>query len=273
MGRIVFIDFDGTFADRGVIPSQHIDAVRAAQARGHRIVLCTGRPKALVSTEEQALFDGLVGAAGGYVELDGEVLTDLRYPAELARRTIDVLDAHGVVYLLEGPDAVYARRGSLARIKELLHLDVDGEPLTGKAGHDILAAIEEVDDPAATSFAKITAFDADVPMTEIAALLTPDLGLVPSSLAALGDRAGELFMADLNKAVGVAVMADRLGIDRADIVAIGDGYNDLEMLEYADTAVAIAGAPEPVLAVADLVVPPPQQAGLVEAFARLGLTA
>lgn len=273
MGRIVFIDFDGTFADRGVIPDQHIDAVRAARRRGHRIVLCTGRPKALVTPEELALFDGLVGAAGGYVELDGEVLSDRRFPAELARRAIEVLDAHHVVYLLEGPQAVYARRGSLQRIRDLLHVEVDGEPLTGKAGHDILAAIEEVDDPGACSFAKITAFDADAPMPEIAAELAPELGLVPSSLAALGDRAGELFMADLNKSVGVEVMTQRLGIDRADIVAIGDGYNDLEMLEYADTAVVIAGAPEPVLAVADLVIPPPEQAGLVEGFARLGLTA
>ena len=77
----------------------------------------------------------------------------------------------------------------------------------------------------------------------------------------------------MNKSVGMKLTARHFGADEADVVAIGDGYNDLEMLRDAATAVVIEGAPEPVLAVADLVVPPPERAGLVEAFARLGLTA
>ncbi|MFT4296808.1 MAG: HAD hydrolase family protein [Micropruina sp.] len=272
MGRLVFIDFDGTLADRGVIPPAHIEAVHAAQHRGHRIMLCTGRPRALVSDQNRAIFDGLVGAAGGYVELDGQVLSDRRFSPELGARVVGLLDAHNVAYILEAPEGVYARAGSPERISALLQVEL-GEAETGRTGHDITSTVQVVDDPGSIAFSKVTCFDSNIPIAQLAAQLSPEVGLVPSSMAALGDRAGELYLADVNKSVGMAVVAEHYGVDRSQLIAIGDGFNDLEMLQYADTAVAIAGSPESVLALADFVVPPPAEAGLVEGFARLGLTA
>mgnify|MGYP003378638864 CR=1 FL=1 len=74
MGKTVFLDFDGTYAHNGVVPPAHVRAVGEAQRNGHRVLLCTGRPKALVAADDIAVFDGLVAAAGGYVEVKGEVL-------------------------------------------------------------------------------------------------------------------------------------------------------------------------------------------------------
>lgn len=272
MGKIVFIDFDGTIAERGVIPPAHVEAVREAQRRGHRILLCTGRPRSLVSDEVRTLFDGMVGAAGGYVELDGQVLSDHRFPAELGDRVREVLDAHDVAYLLEAPDAVHALPSTPGRIASLMRVDEAAEEGSANPGLDILAAIRVDDDLSAVSFSKVTCFDGNVPLMEVASQLAPSVGFVPPSMAALGDRAGELYLAEVNKSVGMLVAARHFGADDADIVAIGDGYNDLEMLQEAATAVVIEGAPEPLLALADLIVPPPAQAGLVEAFERLGLT-
>ena len=44
---------------------------------------------------------------------------------------------------------------------------------------------------------------------------------------------------NINKANGVALLAEREGIDRADIIAFGDEVNDVPMLEYADISVGI----------------------------------
>lgn len=272
MGKIVFIDFDGTLADRGVIPPQHVEAVREARRRGHRIVLCTGRPRSLVSDQDRALFDGMVGAAGGYIEVDGEVLSDLRFPAALGARVVSVLDASGVAYILEAPDAIHARPSTPGRIASVMHVDRGDEAATGRTGLDILDALRVDDDLKAVSFSKVACFDSDVPMADVASRLPAEVGFLPSSLATLGERAGELYLAGVNKSVGMRLVARHFGADDADIVAIGDGHNDLEMLQEAAIAVVIEGAPEPLLAVADLVVPPPERAGLVDAFARLGLT-
>lgn len=270
MGKTVFLDFDGTYAHHGVVPPAHIRAVAEAQRNGHRVLLCTGRPKALVAADHIAVFDGLVAAAGGYVEVDGEVLADRRFPAEVAARTIALLDENDAVYILEGPDAVYVGPGMKHRLTLLLTGDEHG-PSFGEAADGILAPLQVSDDPASESFAKITCFDAAVATSWIGAQLAPEVAVVPSSIGSLGERGGEFFLSGVDKSVGIAVVERRFGLDRADTIAIGDSHNDLEMVAYAGIGVAIEGGVPELLASADLIVPPPERNGLVTAFELLGL--
>ncbi len=270
MGKTVFIDFDGTYAANGVIPSGHVRAVREAQRNGHRVLLCTGRPKALVAPDELAVFDGLVAAAGGYVELDGEVLADRRFPAGLANRLVQLLDANGAAYIMEAPDAVHVPPG----VYERLHMLLTGggrSPSLGKAAEDILGPLQTSYQPGKESFSKITCFDSAIPTNWIAAELAPDVSVVPSSIGSLGETAGEFFLTGVDKSVGIQVVARRYRLNREDIVAIGDGHNDLEMLAYAGIGIAIEGSAPELLALADFVVPKPEDEGLVVAFQRLGL--
>ena len=56
---------------------------------------------------------------------------------------------------------------------------------------------------------------------------------------------------DVTKASGTAFVAEHLGFSAEATVAFGDGENDVELLEWAGYAVAVANAHERVLAVAD----------------------
>ena len=132
--RAVFLDFDGTYADHGVVPDGHVRAVRAARAAGHRVFLCTGRPRSMVLSSVLAELDGFVAAAGGYVELGGKVLADHRFPAELAAQMVSLLDEHDVAYLLEAPEAVYGPPGVDRRLAALLS-GTSGPP-TSRTGRD-----------------------------------------------------------------------------------------------------------------------------------------
>lgn len=74
---------------------------------------------------------------------------------------------------------------------------------------------------------------------------------------------------EVTKASGLAFLAEHLGFERERTVAIGDGENDVELLEWAGYAVAVEDAHERVLAVADFVCPGPADEGvaqLLEAF-------
>jgi Cof subfamily protein (haloacid dehalogenase superfamily) len=53
------------------------------------------------------------------------------------------------------------------------------------------------------------------------------------------------------KARALQILGQRLGFEAADVLAFGDSYNDADMLAWAGTGVAMAGAPPEVLAVAD----------------------
>ena len=272
MPKAVFIDFDGTYAHRGQVPAGHVEAVLEARRNGHRILLCTGRPKAMVPPRIlDPVFDGLVGAAGGYVEIGGRVLADTRFPAGLAAELVAVLTAHDAAFILEAPDALYGPVGIMERLLDILGpaLGTDG---SDEGLHDVVRHLRAVEDPGTRSFAKVSIFSSPIPVDELASMAGPLVGALPNSVVGLKGHAGEIHLRGLNKAVGIGIAAAHLGIARQDIIGIGDGHNDLEMLSHAGTAVAVDGAPPEVLALADHVVGPPHRAGLVRGFAELGLT-
>jgi len=52
----------------------------------------------------------------------------------------------------------------------------------------------------------------------------------------------DVLQRDVNKGAAVAVLARSLGIAAGEVLALGDNFNDLEMLEYAGTAVLMGNA-------------------------------
>ncbi len=69
---------------------------------------------------------------------------------------------------------------------------------------------------------------------------------------------------DVTKGSGLAFVAEHLGFAQEATVAFGDGENDVELLEWAGFAVAVANAHERVLAVADYVCPPVTEEGVAQ---------
>ncbi|MFF1254600.1 HAD family hydrolase [Pseudarthrobacter sp. NPDC058329] len=277
--RAVFLDIDGTYADHGVVPEPHVEAVRAARRRGHLVFVCTGRPLSMVPEHLlDAGFDGIITGAGARVDLDGVVLKDTRFSQDLAARIVDTLDANNVAYILEAPEALHGRTGVDERLRRVLTpvfagrsqhdgvLSTDVDPV-----EDILGPVQYSDNLRGASFAKISCFDSPVPLTRLMGAIGPAVGLIPSSLSALGDSAGEIFMAGTHKAVGIQVVEKHLGLKREDIVAIGDSANDIEMLEYAGVGIAVEDGHPKVLDVADRFTPGPAGNGVALAFAGLGL--
>ena len=72
----------------------------------------------------------------------------------------------------------------------------------------------------------------------------------------------------VSKASGLAYVAGQLGVDAVDVLAIGDGRNDIEMLEWAGRGVAMGQAVEEVHAAADHVTASVHDDGVVEELAR-----
>jgi Cof subfamily protein (haloacid dehalogenase superfamily) len=69
---------------------------------------------------------------------------------------------------------------------------------------------------------------------------------------------------DVTKGAGMAFVAAHLGLDPARVVAFGDGENDVELLEWAGYAVAVANAHERVLELADFVCPSASEEGVAQ---------
>jgi len=241
-----------------------VGAVRAARAAGHKVFLCTGRPvSALPHSLTGAGFDGYVCAAGAYAEIDGRTIADVNFEPEAAAALFALLDEHEVLYIIENSRELLLRRGAA-------HLMT--RALGAYGGENAELRIEIVDDLQGVPVAKLICFGGDRALVDIIAPLGAAVAVVPNSIPDLGAGAGEVYQSRINKALGIRAVIEELGMTRDDVVAFGDGLNDLEMLEFAGLAVAIEGSDPRVLALADRVIPGPERAGLAGAFAELGLT-
>ncbi|BCQ42483.1 hypothetical protein ERHA55_00100 [Erwinia rhapontici] len=63
----------------------------------------------------------------------------------------------------------------------------------------------------------------------------------------------EILNKQVNKGAGVKALADRLGLQREEVMALGDQENDLAMLEFAGTGVAMGNGIDAVKAIAQFV--------------------
>ena len=72
----------------------------------------------------------------------------------------------------------------------------------------------------------------------------------------------------IDKAHGLQRVTRRMGVGAADVLALGDGRNDIQMLAWAGRGVAMGNAPAEVRAAADAVTAPVGEDGLVAELAR-----
>ena len=63
----------------------------------------------------------------------------------------------------------------------------------------------------------------------------------------------EVTEAEASKGNAVHILANRLGINRSEIMAIGDSANDVSMIRYAGLGVAMANAPPEIQDAADYI--------------------
>ncbi len=74
-----------------------------------------------------------------------------------------------------------------------------------------------------------------------------------------------------SKTRGLERVLQFLGADRTQAIAFGDGENDVEMLQYAGTGVAMGNACPEAMAAADYVTDPVDRDGLAHGLAHFGL--
>ena len=67
------------------------------------------------------------------------------------------------------------------------------------------------------------------------------------------DSIVEIYTPESNKGLALEYVANYLGFDRKDIIAIGDGHNDIEMIEYANIGVCVNNAHPDLIKIADIV--------------------
>ena len=112
---------------------------------------------------------------------------------------------------------------------------------------------------------------APYPTEVLSRMLAPEIHVETASYKDPEPYSGELTLEINSKATGIEKMLEYLGREREDVIAFGDGANDLEMMEFANVSVAMGNANERVKKRADLVTTDILDDGIKNALERLSL--
>lgn len=271
--RAIFVDVDGTLTNHlGQIPDSARSAIGRARGAGHLTFLCTGRSPATFWKDIVSIgWDGVVGAAGGYVEVGGEVIVQRHLGTDQVTRVVDYFRDHDVEFMLETNAVTYSTPKAPEEVWTQMLDQVGDEELHAQLMRSAMAFVHQLnitddlvrDDVNKIVFLGHSGLSFDQIRTEF-----PDFDLVPASVPGFG---GEMSQRGVHKASGVAAVLEKIGLDRSASVGFGDGYNDLEMLQYVGVGVAMGQAPEAVKAVSDMVTSATDDDGLARGLAELGL--
>ena len=259
--RLLAIDLDGTLVnDRLEMDPRDVAAVKAASGAGVTVVLATGRmfKSSLTYAQPLGLTGPIINYQGAVVReiASGEVWHRCELTVPMQQRVLafaEPRDWHINAYVDE---LVYTARPRpeadlYARIA-MVPYEVVG-PLSKWVRQEstkmVLVDLEPTDVPA--RIAELTAWMGDV------ARVTRSL-----------DWFVEVVNPQVSKARALALVADRLGISRADVCAIGDNLNDEDMVRWAGFGVAMGNAPEALKAVAKHVTGRIGEAGVAQAIER-----
>ncbi|MGI6230217.1 MAG: HAD family hydrolase [Tractidigestivibacter sp.] len=272
MGRkVIFLDIDGTLVNfSGELPDSARRALVLARQNGHALVICTGRTptqvqKGLISS---GLFDGVVCAAGAEVHLGDKLLLRHFIDQDKLDGLVDYLDSRGTYYFLQGADDMYGSQSVADYRRELFG---DNPQLASERAKNFghVTILDNIHD--AQRIEKVVYHRSPDSYDQLRRAVGPDFTVVGSSFGRFGSGDGEIMARGYDKATGMQCLLNAVGVPQKDSIAFGDSENDLAMLEYAGTSVAMGSGSPVVQERADFVTTGVDEDGLWNGFKALGL--
>ena len=251
--RLIALDIDGTIrSDDHPLSQRTRSAIDKARDAGAVITLATGRifKSAVRSAAELGITTPIVSFQGAQITdpVTGEVLWHMPLTSEMVRMALAATDPWDLEVMGYVGDAVIVSRMThwLEGYGKRNEVEVrEVGDMAGFAGENMTRLVVRGADDV------IERLEADLKARFDSGLyVTRSLPYLCEILHPLGgkDRA-------------LAWLAATMGIDRRDTIAFGNGYNDVQMLEWSGLGVAIGGAVPEILAVADAVALPIEEDG------------
>jgi Cof subfamily protein (haloacid dehalogenase superfamily) len=250
--KLIALDIDGTLLSSNltVLPKTKA-ALQAVAAKGHHVVVASSRPPRSVRKVADSLeIDSSVTVSfgGAYILGGDKILFEQTLSPELSKEIIARVRnvaLHSSLYsaerwFVEQDDAWAQQEAKIVGftptlVDDLLHHTNHVHKFLVMGEAEEIVAFREVD---------------AVRSKPVYCEVNPD---------------------GIHKASAVELVAKHFGLTLADVIAFGDGENDLTMIREAGTGVAMGNAVESVKAVAKLVTESNDEDGIAVALQELGL--
>lgn len=257
MIKAIFFDIDGTLVSFKThrMSAGVAEALQALHEKGIKLFIASGRPMTIINNLDGFPFDGYITMNGALTYLDGRIID---------RHPLDRQDARRVAALARQLDTTcWAFTESLAAVN---FMNAEAQAF---ADHIRNHPLHFVDLEKVAETEDIYQFTFFVKSADELRLVRPALrhAAFPRWHPDFVDIVSE----GLSKSCAASLVLDRLGLSREECMAFGDGGNDIPLIEYAGTGVAMGNAADEVKASADHVTLSVDEDGVPAALRRFGL--
>ena len=245
--KMIAMDLDGTLLDsRGKLPEENARAIIEAAARGAEILIVTGRRfhSARLTAASLSCEVDFIASNGALIKSrSGETHYRRLLPANVARQVLEATPEHracaGVIFdrplerqvVFEKIDWNSAYVGPyLARHRDQV---AEVQPLTDCLDSDDPVEILFLSD--CSSIQRVARQLAQSPLASEFTLATTEYQARNLSML-------DVLQRGVSKGAALAEWSSRRGIAPAEVMAIGDNWNDREMLQYAGLPVVMGNA-------------------------------
>ena len=262
MIKLAVFDVDGTLVKEGnaKVSGKTLLMLKQLQKNGIKVAIASGRPPFFVKgyLDKDFAFDYYVCVNGAYVaNANFEEISRNAMPLADVENLIDDFVKHDDALMFQFDDAAYCYNGNKRITKMISHwignVDVLVDHRKEKSRHfnDLPLGIVCTIEPSHMEYYQKKyphlAFDA------------------------FSENHYDVHVKDYSKADGVKVLSDALTIDIKEVIAFGDNYNDLQMLESVGIGVAMGNAKDELKAVADYVTKKVEEDGTYHACKHFNL--
>ena len=255
MIKILFFDIDGTLLELGQkeMHQELIIALNEVKKKGIKIFLATGRAPLVVPKFHAIEFDGVLSFNGSYCYTNNELIyknpmdkTDIQTLVDNAKKLNKAVTLAGINKMGCNFDDEILEEYFMIANQHAHVIDEFNEFMDEEIYQMMVATTEDQD--------------------ELILENTTTL-----KIARWWDRACDIIPCNGGKDIGIQKILDYYNFKKDEAMAFGDGGNDISMLKYVGTGVAMGNAKDNVKAIADYITDSVQEDGIVSALKHFNI--
>ncbi|NOV00755.1 Cof-type HAD-IIB family hydrolase [Paenibacillus planticolens] len=260
--RLIALDVDGTLLnDEHELTQQTIETIQEVHDQGCHIVLCTGRaPGSTLPILEQLGLEGTMithnGAATVHADERGKSLIhEFSFTLPEIAPMLDYVRREGIHFDVSTSFNMYIER--IGEYEKEMYKKFLVSP-------KLVTDVSELDLP----IVKFTLFSQPEILDRVQQEWEEQQLYGQLRMIRSGDLFIDVMSAKANKGDALKALAASLEVDSSEILAIGNYYNDLEMMAFAGLGIAVDNSPDGVKEAADAVTASNNDEGVHKALVK-----